>query len=123
MWRGAGLAIPGGEKRSQELDWEYLSRELGVKLYRGTFNIQLNSKLPDSVFSGSGAYLSFAVRPCSVTTEARIKKDLFGFGGWAIRFVDEKLPKTFIEVISQHHLRKELGMQNHPGFNAELTVF
>lgn len=116
----AGKAIPGEEMRRKTMPWSMLEDVLEGPLYPGTLNVNLNA---DPELGEPEVELNqYQMWECSVATPEMVKEGKAGYKGWAVRFTDEDLPDSYVEVISPDHLRSVLNKTRWPGFTVEITL-
>ena len=116
----AGKAMPGSEKRAEELDYAALEKATDQCLIRGTFNVDMGDPVelgePDSVADG------YRLWKCQVATADMIARDAPPFDGWVLRIDGEDLPLHFVEVVSTVRLRTSLVKDKWPAFPVEIAL-
>ena len=115
----AGKALPGGELRGKELDFEEIEKAVNAPIYPGTFNISLMEAID---FQAKIVTERYSLVPCRLFTTGMIERDEPGIPGWVIRVNNESLPANFVEVVSPHHIRRLLKKTNWPSFPIEIML-
>ncbi len=117
-----GKCVPGSEKRSDELDYDAINSLVGLNIYPGTFNIQLDCDFPYKRLSLPISTDRYRLYICGVGTERSIRDNLPPVPGWVLEDESEPTPDFFVEVISIFNIRKQLKIENWPSTKVQLSL-
>lgn len=113
-----GRAIPGEEARTDTLDHDLLVQTVEHALHPGTFNIQLLQE-PQLALPVHGTS-EYKLWPCHVRSLEGSSQGWFN--AYILEVKGEDLPKSYVELMSEHFLREKMKMLNFPSFICEVML-